>query len=264
MLDASKGVEQTEFIIVAANDVAALVEVVPAVRIVAVDGESSWPAMRAMGLRAARAKWAAVVSEDYRVGAGWPQAAMCDDESVDVLVGEVIPAESGVFALAAYLCEYLHVAAPANAGRLGRHDSTWVPAGAVVYRCEALDLAGIETAPSELVYHQRMFDAGRRFRRNASLRLTYEPPSPAVFFADRVTWSRDLAQRRAAAMGLFKRSVMALTRIGLPLVLLGRFLSRLIVRPRYWLTGLLALPFAVVFSIAQLLGELQGYVGKRP
>lgn len=256
-------VDGVEVIVVSARGDAGLAEVEYPLRTVHVEPGSSWPEMRAAGIRVASGERVAVLSEDYLVGADWLKIAAAGSDSADVLVGEVVHSSSSLFSFAAYLWEYLHVAAPARVGRLGRSEAAWVPAGAVVYRREALDVEQMGCAVSEMAYHQQMFDAGLLFWRDRQITVLYEPPRSNVLLVDRIEWSRLLASSRARSMGIVRRGIQAVTRVVLPPVLLLRFLAKLAVRPRYWVMGVVVSPFAVVFSLAEMWGEVQGYVGAR-
>lgn len=256
-------VNGVEVIVVSALGDAGLADAEYPTRVVSVEPGGSWPEMRAAGIRVANGARVAVLSEDYLVKTDWLEAVVSGGDSADVLVGEVVHSSSSLFSFAAYLWEYLHVAAPARAGRLGRGDAVWVPAGAVIYRREALDVDQIERADSEIVYHQQMFDAGVAFWRDPQVAVLYEPPRSNVLLVDRVEWSRLLASSRARSMGVVQRGIQAVSRLVLPLVLLMRFLAKLAVRPRYWVMGAVVSPYAVVFSLAEMWGEVQGYVGAR-
>jgi hypothetical protein len=51
-------------------------------------------------------------------------------------------------------------------------------------------------------------------------------------------------------------------RIALPAVLMGRFVGRAALLPRYWVRALAALPFVPLFAAAETLGQLRGYFGR--
>lgn len=217
--------------------------------------------MRAEGLRGVSGAWAAVLSEDYRVGEDWAQAVTSPPEKQDVLVGAVAPPRRGYFAYAAYLWEYLHVASPTVAGALNREQARWAPAGAVVYRVRALDIDLMAAAQSEMGYHAALFDAGKRFYRDPRLQVRYTPPV-GEFLSDRARRSQEWARLRSASMSTPLRRLVGLSRLALPLVLCGRFAVRAAVRPRYWPRALTALPLVLLFACAETLGELRGYFGR--
>jgi hypothetical protein len=202
-----------------------------------------------------------MMAEDYRIGAGWAEAVLSQSEQLDVLAGEVLPPDKGWFAGAAYLWEYVHVAPPAPAGELTREQARWAPAGAVVYRRSALDVDLIAAARSEMEYHEALFDSGRRFYRDPGMQVRFAPPVHG-FLSDRMRRSREWARLRSASMSFPARVLVAASRIGLPIVLLGRFAVRAVVRPRYWMRALTALPFALLFAGAETLGEIEGYLGR--
>lgn len=253
--------DRAEIVLVAARDCSRLQQRFPRLRIVAADASWSLPRMRAEGLRRVSGSRAAVLSEDYRVGDDWAQAVVSEKEQVDVLVSEVMPPDVGFFAGAAYLWEYLPVAPPAAAGLLTRDQARWAPAGAAVYRMSGLDIASIAAADSEMEYHQALFDAGRRFYRDPRVRVRYMPPARGFLF-DRLSRSREWARLRSAPLPLPLRWLAGSSRIALPAVLLGRFLLRAAVRPRYWARSLAALPCAALFAAAETLGEIEGYLGR--
>ncbi|MDA1235282.1 MAG: hypothetical protein O3A53_10815 [Acidobacteria bacterium] len=250
--------DRAEIVLVSAVECSPLLARFPQLRIVVASADWSIPRMRAEGLRGVSATWAAVLGEDYRVGADWAEAAVSDREQEDVLVGEVIPPDRGLFAGAIYLWEYLHVAPPAAAGELTREQARWAPAGAVVYQTNGLDIDLIAAARSEMEYHAALFDAGSRFRRDPEMQVRY---APAVddFLSDRVRRSKEWARLRAASMSLPSRWLVGSSRIGLPIVLVGRFVARAALRPRYLVRALTAFPFTLLFAGAESVGEMQGY-----
>ncbi len=260
-LAACAALHRAEIVLVSRVDCSALEGRFPRLRIVAADAAWSTPRMRAEGLRLVSGTWAAVLSEDYRVGDDWAEAVVSEREQRDVLVGEVMPPDKGIFAGAAYLWEYVHIAPPAAAGELTRLQVRWAPAGAVVYRINALDIDSIAAARSEMEYHEALFDAGRTFYRDPRMRVRYAPPV-REFLPDRVRRSREWARSRSASMSLPSRCVAGSFRIALPIVLLSRFGVRAAVRPRYWFGALATLPYALLFAGAETLGELRGYCGR--
>lgn len=253
--------DRTEIVLVSALDCSPLQQRFPRLRIVAADVAWPLPRRRAEGLRRVSGTRAAVLSEDYRVGDDWARAVASQSDQADVLVGEVLPPDTGFFAGAAYLWEYLHVAPPAAAGRLTRDQARCVPAGAVIYRMSGLDIASISAAHSEMGYHETLFDAGRRFSRDPLVRVRYMPPVRG-FLANRLRRSREWARSRSAPMSLPLRWLAGSSRIALPIVLVARFVLRAAVRPRYWLSALVALPFAALFAAAETAGEIEGYFGR--
>jgi len=244
--------DRAEIVLVSTVDCSPLLARFPRLRIVAAGADWSFPRMRVEGLRGVSGTCAAVIGEDCRVGDDWAEAVVSDKEQQDVLVGDVIPHDNGLFAGAAYLWEYLHVAAPAAAGELTREQAHGVPAGAVVYKMNQLDIDLIAAADSEMQYHAALFGAGRRFRRDPRMKLLF---APAVheFLSDRVRRSREWAA------SLPSRWLVGSVRIGLPIVLVGRFVARAAVRPRYWGRALLAIPFTLLYAGAETFGEMQGY-----
>lgn len=260
-LAACPALDQAELVLVAPVDCSPLQRRFPRLRVVAAEATWSSPRLRAQGLLSVSGSWAAVLSEDYCVGNDWAEAAVSPRERRDVLVGEVMPPHKGFFAGAAYLWEYLHVAPPAAAGELTREQARWAPAGAVVYRMSALNIEAIAAARSEMEYHQALFDAGRSFHRDPRMKVRYAPPVHG-FLSVRVRRSREWARLRSASMSLPSRCLAGSTRIALPIVLLGRFIVRAALRPRYWVRALTALPAALLFAGAETLGELRGYFGR--
>lgn len=262
LIDNQPELASVEVIVVSALDCAVLAANRPSLKRVSVDANVSAPAARAMGLRAASSQRAAVLSEDYRIEPSWAAAA-CEAASADVLVGEVHGPKRGIFARAAYLWEYSSVAAPAAPGDLDRAAACRSPAGAVIYRLDGLDLEAMSGAASEMEHHGRLFDAGRTFRRNPQLAVRYEAPRRGDFFADRRLRSYAWAQHRAAALSWPLRIAAGASRIALPFVLLGRFWMNAAVRPRYWGAALLGKPYAALFAVTEMWGEMQGYFGRR-
>jgi hypothetical protein len=257
-LAACAALEPAEIILVKTVECSLLEARFPRLRTVTGNAEWSMPRLRAAGLLAVSRAWVAVLSEDYRLNDAWAQAVFSAREQPDVLVGEVLPPAAGYFADAAYLWEYLHVAPPAAAGRLTRKQACWVPAGAVVYRMSALDIALIDEARSEMEYHQAMFDAGRSFYRDSEVRVRYAPPGRRLL-SDRRHRSYEWARLKSASMSPPLLWLAGSLRIALPIVLLGRFAARAAMRPRYWLRAFAALPAALLFAAAETLGEAEGY-----
>lgn len=258
---ACAALDGVEIVVVAAVDCSPLIARFPRVRVVASSVDWSLQRMRAEGLRRVSGAWAAVLSEDYRVGDDWAQALISQTERQDVLVGEVMPPHGEFFACAAYLWEYLHVAPPAAAGALTREQARLAPAGAVVYRMQALVVDALAAAHSEMDFHASLFDAGKRFFRDPRMQLRYAPPVPG-FLADRMRRSREWAQSRSASQSPTLRRLAGLSRIALPVVLVSRFAVRAAVSPRYWLRALTAVPFVLLFAGAETVGELHGYFGR--
>lgn len=260
-LAACAALDRAELALVATVDCSLLQQRFPRLRVVAAEATWSTPRMRAQGLLGVSRTWAAVLSEDYRVGDDWAEAVVSQRERRDVLVGEVMPPRKGFFAGAAYLWEYLQVAPPAMAGELTREQARWAPAGAVVYRMSALDIESIAAARSEMEYHQALFDAGRSFHRDPRMKVRYAPLVHG-FLSGRVRRSQEWARLRSASLSLPSRCLAGSSRIALPIVLLGRFIVRAASRPRYWVRALTALPAALLFAGAETLGELRGYFGR--
>lgn len=255
-LAACAELDQAEIVVVAAVDCSPLVGRFSRLRIVDADRAWSMPRLRAEGLRGVSRTWSAVISEDYRVGDGWAEAVVSQRVQGDFLVGEVIPPGRGSFAVAAYLWEYLHVAPPAADGELTRKQARWAPAGAVVYRMNALDIDAMAAARSEMEYHQALFDAGRRFYRDPRMQVHYAPPAHGVL-SDRMRRSRKWALWRSESMP--SRWLAVSSRIALPIVLIGRFIVLAAMRPRYWIRAIRSLPYVLLFAGAETLGEMQGY-----
>ena len=250
--------DRAEIVLVSTLACSALERRFPRLRILAAGAGWSLPRMRAEGLRRVSGTRAAVISEDYRVDDDWAGAALSAREQEEVLVGEVVPPESSWFAAAAYLWEYIHVAPPAAPGELTREQARWAPAGAVVYPMNGLDIELIAAARSEMEYHAALFDGGTRFRRDPAMKLRFAP-SVDDFLSARMQRSREWARLRSAPMSRPSRWHVGLSRLGLPMVLVGRFAARAALRPRHWVRALAALPFALLFAGAETLGELQGY-----
>lgn len=260
-LAACAALDRVEIVLVKTVDCSSLEEKFPRLRTIAGKAEWSMPRLRAEGLRAVSRSWAAVLSEEYRVGADWAQAVLAEREQPDILVGEVLSPGAGYFAKAAYLWEYLQIAPPAAPGRLTRKQARWAPAGAVAYRTVKLDTCLIANAHSEMEYHQAMFDCGRRFFRDPGVRVRYAPPGRGFLF-DRRRRSCQWARSRSESLSAPLRWLTGASRIALPAVLLGRFATRALARPRYALRALAALPAALLFAVAETLGEIEGYFGR--
>ena len=255
-LEAAGAKERCEVIVVSPR----LVKGPDWVRFLAAPPRTPYSALRAAGLSAASAPLAAVLSEDYTVGAAWLEHALRAGDA-DVTAGLTLPpSKGGLAARAAWLWEYAHLAAPAHGGPLRRGEAAMAPAGNVIYRRDRIDPKELEEARSEMDYHRRMFDSGLSFSRNPELVAEYGPPRLRRFVRHRARWSEAWARPRALGMSRLRRWATAASRIALPPMLLARFAWRILRKPRYWLTSLAALPLFVVFACAQAYGEARAYL----
>jgi len=222
----------------------------PSVRWIDAPLGASPQSKRLEGFRAAGSERIASLSEDYQVTAAWLEAACT--ASFDVTSGPVeVAADAGYFDRAAWMWEYAHLPGPEQAGPIEGAERAWVPAGNVVYRREALPLADIAGAASEMEAHQALAAAGLSFGRDPSLRAQYSPPSLGRFLADRRRWSRESARKRPSL----------LRALALPPVLLLRQLRHWAGRSGWRLRFVLSIPTFVVFACVQALGELEAALG---
>ena len=263
-LAADQGLQNVEQIAVCAADADARAIADSAGNPVVLVEAGGLPARRAAGIARARTDLVAVLSEDYRLGQGWAQAAVEFDPQADVLAGEVHPALASRGARRAAFCwEYLHWAPTGRRKQLEAGQARLAPAGAVIYRRRAVDPQRMAQARSELEYHAEMFAAGLRFVREPKLRLEYVAPELWDFLRLRAGWSRDWAHGHAEGRSTLERWAAGAARIVWPPVAIWRFVRRAAVAGEWRASALAGLPYALLFACAEGWGEARGYWGRR-
>ncbi len=213
--------------------------------------------MRMAGMRCAWGRSIAVVGDRYEVQPGWGAAALASDD--DVIAGCVAaPPSASQAAWASYLAEYSHVAPPLTDKRMNAAEAGSVPGGNVVYCAAAIENTSGKT---EAEFHGSLFLAGCIFRWQPALAVCFaHAPTVREYIKERYAFSRDWARAAAAGRSVYSRWASALTRAALPAVLIQRRARNVFQRRRNRWRFVSVLPYLILFSIVEAMGECAGFV----
>jgi hypothetical protein len=234
----------------------------PQVLLVSCSPDETLPAMRALALSRSRASIVAVTEDHCVPCKGWLGQiidAFAADPGLTAVGG---PVQNGVFDTgfdwATFLCEYSFFSPPVDEGR-----AVILPGMNVAYRRDALAAVPASALTDgfwETTVHQRLLDAGGRFRsRNRMVMYHCKRFSAGLFLRQRFVYSRYYAGLRFPGRQTAKRAAAAVASLALPPILLGRIIRSCLAKD---LRGplLQALPALLPIVCVWSVGESWGYI----
>jgi Glycosyl transferase family 2 len=228
------------------------------VTVVPVASGTSIPRMRAVGFTLATAPAVGVIEDHVIVPPDWPRRMLAGLEAgADVVGGAVINgATDRTVDWAAFLCEYSHMMPPLPAGPGGP-----ITGNNVVYRRSVLEAFASTAAEG------RWEDHLHAAMRSGGVRLVCHPEIVVVhkrhysireYASERYLYARSFAGLRYQSLTAPARLFVAAGTLALPVVLLYRIVSRLVVRRRHLSHLARALPLLALFVLAWAAGEAVG------
>ena len=232
----------------------------PRVRLIAVEGRPSIPALRARGLAEARGAMIAVTEDHCLVGAGWLRAIARAHAAGHPAIGGAVENGSRARTVdwAVYFCEYAGFMAPVPSG----------PAAAIPGNNSAVDRRIFEELGPESraerwesFLHARMRELGVSFRSDPEMVVMHKKEFGYFYFlAQRFHYSRSFAAMRLDGASWGKRIGYAVATIFLP-PLLGLRITRSVLqkgRNLGWFAR--AAPCLATFLVSWAVGEAVGAI----
>jgi len=232
----------------------------PEIQVVGAPGETSVPALRAMGMARARGALVAVLSDVCRPAPGWlATVARARDEGRPVVGGSVeYGAKGGGAAWAAFLCEYARFMPP-----LVRGPADEIPGSNALYSRAVLEQAAeaLRQEAWEFFLHRRLAQQGVELYSDPDLVVSHEKEFGWLeFLSQRYHHSRSFAGVRLRESPYWRRLAYAVLTPLLPALLLVR-IGRTLARKRRFPLLLRTLPALLTYLAAWAWGEAMGAVG---
>lgn len=226
-----------------------------------VDGmDGTIPRLRSLGVEASRGDVVALLEDDCVVDAAFGSSVLRAHGTPHVAVGGAV--EPGAYRRgvdwAAYLCDYSRFMLPFPEG-----DATVLPGNNVSYKREIVDevlaLSGANGLQETFV-HAAFSRSGRPMKADPRIVVRNEH-SWAVADVSTVPFQhgRAFGGQRAHGWPLPRRLAFSAAAVGLPVLQVGRILTRVLRRRpgAWWLVR--ALPWVVLFTLCWAAGECVGY-----
>jgi hypothetical protein len=230
----------------------------PGVEVIAADGRTALPALRAQGIARARGRLVAVLADRFIPDPGWLAALEEAHRSGREAFGGAV--ENGsttrVVDWAVFLCEYAPFVPP-----LARGPASALPGNNAVY--DRALLARIEGALEGGAWdgflHEKIRALGVRLWTEPSLRVTHRKEYQfSAFLSQRYHASRAFAATRLAAAPRWKRLAYACATPLLPPLLLARLLAVVARKHRHRERFVVAAPLILTFLVSGAWGEAVG------
>ncbi|MFT7617380.1 MAG: hypothetical protein ACI97A_001016 [Planctomycetota bacterium] len=222
-------------------------------------GDSTIPAMRALGFERSSGDAIAVLEDHVIVPTDWAKNMLhALTESDGVVAGAVENgATTTLMDRAAFLCEYSHCMPPIEGGAV-----EWLTGNNVVYRRELIDQHEdiLKLHKWENVLHDAMKDGGARLICHPEIVVSHELHyGPFDYFGQRYLYARSYAGARVRGFPLHKRLIFGCAAFILPPILLFRIFSRVYAKRRDRGTLFASIPLILLFVMAWAWGEIVGY-----
>lgn len=246
-----------------------IVDQYPGVSVLTLAPRSSIAEARHAAIQKTSAEIIAVLHERYEIPANWIRMirqahAAHTAEVIGGCVGPQPRMTSAQWAM--FMSEYLHATTRLPSGPLDRAGALMIPGGNVSYKRSVFREWAMSGYMWELDYHAALFDRGVSFYRDNEIVAIYGAPGKTSdYLAERRQISRQYASRRATAMSPLPRLALGVSRMLLPLVVIGRAGARVVCwNPNYFPRLIQALPWMLVFSTVQGCSEFAGSLSKQP
>jgi GT2 family glycosyltransferase len=230
----------------------------PEIRLIPMEGRSSIPRLRAIGMGRARGRLVAILEDHCMVPPTWFQTIVRADAAGYEVVGG--PVENGavdrLVDWAVYFCEYSRFMAPLSRGCVRE-----IAGNCAIYRREVLEQLGEELNEEvwESFLHQRLREMGVKFYCDPDLAVCHKKEFGfGYFMSQRYHYSRSFAGMRMNGASWPGRLAYACATPLLPPLLFARMARTLWQKQRRLSTFMLATPVMIAFLISWAWGEAVG------
>jgi hypothetical protein len=231
----------------------------PWVRLLEVDGRTPIPRMRGLAFTEARGEFVAVIEDHVIVPSGWARQLLSAAREAEQVVGGSVEnaATDHIVDWAAFLCEYSRCIVPLPAGR-----AEWLTGNNVIYPRALLsrytDLLAAGAWENQL--HDALRRDGVRLECRPEIRVGHKKHyTVREYLSQRYLYARSYAAARVAGAPLSRRLAYGTAAIGLPPVLFGRTVSRVLAKGQHRSELVRSLPLLALFVTSWALGEVVGY-----
>ena len=230
----------------------------PSVQVIAADGTTSVPALRALGIARAKGKMIAILEDHCNVERGWLQAIGRQSEAGHLVIGGAVRNGSvdRTIDWAVFFCEYARFMPPVPRGVVAE-----ITGNNSVYDRGVLDRLGPEVQEEvwESFLHDRMRALGVPFHSDPDLVVTHKKRFGYLYFlAQRYHYSRSFAGMRMKGSPWWKRVGYACATPLLPGLLMGRMAATVARKRRHGARFLQASPAIATFLVSWAWGEAVG------
>ncbi len=229
----------------------------PQVRLLEAPPGTTIPALRGMGVRAARGRVVGVIEDHIIVPEDWAERMLAAHRAGALVVGGAVDnaARETITDWAAFLCEYSHCLVPPSG------PADWLVGNNVTYQRDVLQrfISVFDDERWENDLHDAMRRDGIVLVSHPEIRVGHKKHYRATeYLSQRYLYSRAFAGLRFAKASALRRAVFGIAALALPPVLFYRIVSRVWRSGRYRRELVRSLPLLLPFVLAWTSGEIVG------
>ena len=231
----------------------------PQVKVIEAQGRPSIPALRAMGMNAARGRLIAILEDHCNVDRGWMKVVQKAHEAGYQAIGGAVEngATDRLVDWAVFFCEYARFMLPVGHGVVPE-----ITGNNSVYDRQVLEKMGDEAKKEvwEAFLHQKLKEMNVPFYSDPGLVVWHKKHFPFGYFvSQRYHYSRSFSGMRLAQAPLAKRLIYAAaTSVLLPPLLYWRMLKTVRRKGRHMKEFVKATPLIGLFLVPWTWGEVVG------